>query len=98
MYYSKMERLNIVLDIVNKLKNFETTQKTIINLYDENMCSFISNLKIIFDSYVKQDETKLTDYKGELLFEEINKNIIYYLPVKKKDKPLFVIKGKENKH
>ena len=93
-----MERLQIVLDIVNKLKNFETTQKTIINLYDENMCSFIGPLKIVFDSYVKQDETKLTDYKGELLFEEINKNIIYHLPVKKKDKPLFVIKGKKNKN
>jgi hypothetical protein len=89
-----MERLQIVLEIVNKLKNYKCTNNTIINLYNENLCHFIVELKQIFDQYVKQDEEKLEDYKGTLFFEEINKNIEYFLPCRKTAKPLFVIKGK----
>lgn len=95
MFYNKMERLEIVLQIVNKLKNFQSTNNTIINLYDENLCSFITELKQIFDKYIKQDEQNLKDYKGILYFEEINKNIEYFLPCGKNTKPLFVIRGKK---
>jgi len=93
MFYSKIERLQIVLEIVNKLKNFKCKNNTIINLYDDNLCSFIGELKEIFNSYIKQDETKLIDYKGKLYFEEIDKKIEYFLPCRKNKKSLFVIRG-----
>ena len=93
MFYSKIERLQIVLEIVNKLKNFKCKNNTIINLYDDNLCSFIKELKEIFNNYIKQDENKLIDYKGNLYFEEIDKKIEYFLPCKKNKKSLFVIKG-----
>jgi len=90
-----MERLQIVLEIVNKLKNFHCKNNTIINLYDENLCQFITELKEIFDKYIKQEESNLIDYKGILYFQEINKNIEYFLPCRKNEKSLFVIKGKK---
>ena len=93
MFYSKIERLQIVLEIVNKLKNFKCKNNTIINLYDDNLCSFIKELKEIFNNYIKQDENKLIDFKGNLYFEEIDKKIEYFLPCKKNKKSLFVIKG-----
>ena len=92
MFYSKMERLEIVLEIVNKLKNFKSKNNTTINLYDDNLCSFIGELKEIFNNYIKQDENKLIDYKGNLYFEEIDKKIEYFLPCKKNKKSLFVIR------
>lgn len=95
MFYNKMERLQIVLQIVHKLKNFKCSNNTIINLYNENLCHFITELKQIFDQYVKQDEGNLVDFQGTLFFEEINKHIEYFLPCRKNTKePLFVIKGK----
>jgi hypothetical protein len=92
MFYSKIERLQIVLEIVNKLKNFKCKNNTIINLYDDNLCSFIKDLKEIFNNYIKQDENKLIDFKGNLYFEEIDKKIEYFLPCRKNKKSLFVIK------
>jgi len=93
MFYSKIERLQIVLEIVNKLKNFKCKNNTIINLYDDNLCNFIGELKEILNNYIKQDETKLMDYKGNLHFEEIDKKIEYFLPCRKNKKSLFVIRG-----
>ena len=93
MFYSKIERLQIVLEIVNKLKNFKSKNNTIINLYDDNLCSFIKELKEIFNNYIKQEETKLIDYKGNLYFEEIDKKIEYFLPCRKNKKYFFVIRG-----
>lgn len=93
MFYSKIERLQIVLEIVNKLKNFKCKNNTIINLYDDNLCNFIGELKEILNNYIKQDETKLMDYKGNLYFEEIDKKIEYFLPCRKNKKSLFVIRG-----
>ena len=94
MFYTKMERLQIVLEIVNKLKNYRCTNNTIIDLYNENLCQFITELKQIFDKYIKQEEPDLIDYKGILYFEEINKNLEYFLPCRKNEKSLFVIRGK----
>ena len=94
MFYNKMERLQIVLQVVNTLKNFRCNNNTIIDLYNENICQFITELKQIFDKYIKQEEPNLIDYKGILYFQEINKNIEYFLPCKKNMEPLFVIKGK----
>ena len=93
MFYSEIERLKIVLQIVNKLKQFKCTNNKIINLYNENLCHFITELKQIFETYIKQEEPNLIDFKGILYFEEINKNIEYFLPCRKHIEPLFVIKG-----
>ena len=46
MFYNKMERLEFVLQIVNKLKNFQSTNNTTINLYNENLCHFITELHL----------------------------------------------------
>jgi len=89
-----MERLQIVLEIVSKLKNFRCKNNTIIDLYNENLCHFVKELKQIFDKYIKQEEPNLIDYEGILYFQEINKNIEYFLPCRKNMEPLFVIKGK----
>ena len=96
MYYTQAERLNIVVDIATKLKNFKTKNGQIVNLYSDNLCSFITDFKQICNSYVKQDETKLADFRGTLEFEEIDRTIEYVLPVKKHDEPLFVIRSKIN--
>lgn len=96
MLNSKMERLEIVLEIINKLKNFKSKNNTIINLYDENLCSFIKELKEIFKEYINQDDKSvdnIKDFKGNLNFEEIDKKIEYFLPCKKNKKSLFVIRG-----
>ena len=96
MYYTKLERLQIILDIVDKLKNFKCKNNTIVNLYNENLCSFIPKFKEISNKYVKQNEENLNDFKGFLEFEEINKRIEYFFTCFKKDKPLFVIRGDIN--
>jgi len=86
MFYSKIERLQIVLEIVNKLKNFKCKNNTIINLYDDNLCSFIKELKEIFNNYIKQDDINIDNikyFKGNLYFEEIDKKIEYFYLVKK---------------
>ena len=95
MFNNKMERLNIVLGIIHKLKNFKTSNNKVINLYDDNLCHFIVELKEIFKNYIKQEESTLNDYKGIRYFQEIDKNIEYLLPCKKKDSPLFVIRGEK---
>lgn len=86
--------MKLFCKIVKKLKIFQSTNKTTINLYNEKLCHFITELKQIFDKYIKQEEPNLNDYKGILYFEEINKNIEYFLPCRKNTEPLFVIKGK----
>jgi len=53
MYNNKKERLQIVLDIINKLKKYKCKNNTYINLYDDNLCHFITELKIIFKNYNK---------------------------------------------
>jgi hypothetical protein len=93
MYYIKIERLEIVLDIVKKLKNYKCRNNTTIDLYNEHLCSFVAEFKEICNKYVKQDDSKLEDYKGSLDFQEINKKIEYFLPCKKNKAPLFVIRG-----
>ena len=94
MYYTKKERLEIVLDIAKKLKNFKCKNGEIMNLYDD-CYSFIIEFKKICNDYVNQEDDKVIEYKGELEFEEIGKRIEYMFPAKNK-KPLFVIRG--NKH
>lgn len=91
-YNNKSERLSIVLDIVKKLKNYKLKNGSTLNLYNPELCSFVNEFKKITNEYIKQNDNYVIDYKGILLFEEINKNIEYILPAKKSDNPLFVIR------
>jgi len=86
--YSKIERLKIVLDIMNKLKKF-TINNEIIDLYNSNY-SFIIELKNITNIYIKEG----TNQKGFLEFKEIDKTIEYIFPQKNYKKSLFVIRMK----
>tara|TARA_B000000477_G_C6053204_1_gene211144 strand:- start:46 stop:330 length:285 start_codon:yes stop_codon:yes gene_type:complete len=94
MYYSQNERVNIVIDIINKLKNFKTKNGNIVNLYNSNLCSFIDEFKNITNQYIKQEENNLKGFKGKLYFEEIDKFIEYNLPIKNTEKALFVFRLK----
>tara|TARA_B000000441_G_C21732577_1_gene347449 strand:- start:42 stop:326 length:285 start_codon:yes stop_codon:yes gene_type:complete len=94
MYYSQKERVNIVIDIINKLKNFKTKNGNTVNLYNSNLCSFIDEFKNITNQYIKQDENNLKGFKGKLYFEEIDKFIEYNLPIKNTEKALFVFRLK----
>ena len=94
IFYSKMERLHIVLDIVEKLRKFKCGDNSIINLYDDGLCDFVQPLKLVFENYIKQSDDSPIEYKGTLFFTEINKNIEYLLPNIKPTPSLFVIRGK----
>ena len=90
--YNKEERLKIVIDIINKLKNFNIGDKSnneIINLYNSNY-SFITEFKDITHRYIKEGNIE----KGFLEFQEIGKKIEYNFPQKNYKKPLFVIRFK----
>lgn len=94
-YKSKEERLQIILDIVRKLKNFPTTTGTKIDLYN---CDFpaMAQLKIIFNRYINQDDSdlkSLVSESGKIPFPEINRKIQYILPVKKDASPTFILKA-----
>ena len=84
--YTKMERLKIVLDIINKLKNFNINNE-IIDLYSSDY-SFIKEFKEITNKYVKDGGV----HKGFLDFIEIGKKIEYNFPEKNYKKPLFVFR------
>ena len=87
--YTKKERLNIVLDIINKLKMFNLNDGTTIDIYNSNY-SFINEFKLITNNYIKDG----LHVKGFLEFEEIGKKIEYIFPEKNYKKPLFVIRMK----
>ena len=72
-YYSQKERLEIVLNITNKLKNYELKNGKTIDLYNENLCEFIREFKEITNKYIKQDENNLKELKVKLKFTEIKK-------------------------
>ena len=74
------------------LKNYKLKNGSTLNLYNPELCSFVNEFKKITNEYIKQNDNYVIDYKGILLFEEINKNIEYILPAKKSDNPLFVIR------
>jgi len=95
MSYSQKEKINIVLDIVKKLKNFKLINNQYIDLYDEQKFTFVKEFKLICNQYIK-DTDNIKEYKGVLYFEEIDKKIEYYLPNVKGRKSLFVIRKKNN--
>ena len=84
-YYSQNERIKIVVDIVKKLVNYNT-EGGIINLYNEEY-SYVKEFKQITNDYIHNEKT----YSGILEFLEIGKKLEYYLPIRKKNKPKFII-------
>ena len=80
-------RLKIATEIVSNLKTFTNERGQSINLYNDEY-TFIPKLKIILNKYILEGG----EYKGKLKFEEIDRNIEYYLPAKSNKNPLFVIR------
>ena len=87
--YSKNERLQIILEIMGKLKNFNINNETI-DLYNSNY-SFMKELKQITNIYINNGLSQ----KGFLEFTEIDKQIEYNFPQKNYKKSLFVIRMKK---
>ena len=84
--YSQNERIKIVLDIVKKLVHYNAKDGQIINIYSDEY-SYVKEFKQITNDYIHNEKT----YSGILDFVEINKKIEYYLPIRKKNKPKFII-------
>jgi hypothetical protein len=95
-FRTRQERLQIVLDIAKKLRNYELQNGSTMDLYNDQY-SFIPELKNIFNEYVKQDDELPLDFSGLLRFEEIGKDIEYILPSTQNKLPLFVIRIKNKK-
>lgn len=92
---NKNERLTIVLDIVKKLKSFYSSENTIIDLYNQQFPTIIK-LKSVFNEYINQDDSHpslIYGLNGTLDFPEINKKIIYILPVKKDSTSTFILRS-----
>jgi hypothetical protein len=93
-YYTKIEKLNIILDIAKKLKNFKGKNNQIVDLYKDEI-SFIEDFKNISNEYIKYtplDNNDIKEFKGSFDFIEIGKRIDYIFPILKKEEPLFVIR------
>ena len=88
-YWNRQEKVEMCLDIANKLRSFQNQQGIPVDLFQEHY-SFVPKLKKIFADFI--DDTK--DYSGVLEFEEIGKHIKYHFPISKKKKATFVIKIK----
>ena len=86
--YTASEKLKIITDITDKLKNFNSGRGAV-NLFNDQY-SFVSKLKNIIRMYLSED----IEYSGFLDFDEIGKKIEYSFPVYKNDQPLFVIRIK----
>jgi hypothetical protein len=87
-YLTQLDKLQITLDIIYKLRNFEGPNGKI-DLFDEKY-TFIPKIKQIFNDYIHSDR----EFKGSIAFEEIGKFIDYRLPNMNNKQPLFVIRMK----
>ena len=85
-YLTSSQKLQITLDIVQKLRAFEGPHGPV-NLFNDEY-SFVPELKKIFKEYIKSDK----QFKGTLEFKEIGKFIEYRLPIMNTKQPLFVIR------
>ena len=83
----QVERLAVATEIVTNLKSFTNSNGQPVNLYNDDY-TFIPILKAILNKYILEGGV----YEGKLKFEEIDRNIEYYLPAKSHRKSLFVIK------
>lgn len=74
---SKIDRLKIMLDVRDKLRNFMTSTFDKINLWDTDF-SAIKELKKVFKEYISSE----IGFSGEIKFVEIDRVIVYKLPIK----------------
>lgn len=87
LLYSQSDKVKIIIDIANQLKNFPTVNESTINLFMEQY-TYYDEWKKISNKYIKTDVVM----KGTILFEEIGRKIEYYLPIVKGEDPLFVMR------
>jgi len=81
------DKIKIVSDIINKLKNHIGKDGNIINLYKPEY-SYYSRLKKDFNEYIKNEYS----ISNKIKFEEINCYLEYTLPIKKIHNSIFIVK------
>tara|TARA_X000000950_G_scaffold100480_2_gene127018 strand:+ start:7307 stop:7591 length:285 start_codon:yes stop_codon:yes gene_type:complete len=89
MYYSKEEKVKIIVDIIKKLKTFPTKNGSTIDLYNKEY-NFVEKFKTISMNWVN---TEHSEFEGSIYFEELNKYFEYNFPSKKNTEPLFVLRN-----
>jgi hypothetical protein len=89
--YIKKERLMVIMDIINKLRNFVGESGETVNLYNEEY-SAVKQLKIDFDAYLNQDDETSITIENSVKFEELNRKIQYRLPAFSPHEPMFIMK------
>lgn len=94
MFYTKEERMQIVMDTVKSMKQFRSKNGKIVDLYNENMFYFVKDLKKIFNDYVKQDDSlgNIVEFAGTLDFAEVSKIVEYKFPADRNVEPVFMIR------
>lgn len=94
MFYTKEERMQIVMDTVKSMKQFRSKNGKIVDLYNENMFYFVKDLKKIFNDYVKQDDSlgNIVEFAGTLDFVEVSKIVEYKFPADRSVEPVFMIR------
>ena len=90
MYYSKKDKVKIILDIIYKLKNFPSTTGSTINLYNDQYL-FYSRFKEITNKWINEH---YSSFKGSIPFEELGTHFEYFFPCKKQEDVLFVLRKK----
>ena len=88
MYYTKEEKVEIIIDIIKKLKKFPTKNQSTIDLYNKEY-SYVEKFKTISMDWIKNEKS---EYKGSIYFEELNKYFEYNFPSKSNIEPLFVLR------
>ena len=88
MYYTKEEKVKIIVDIIKKLKKFPTKNQSTIDLYNKEY-SYVEKFKTISMEWINNENT---EFKGSIYFEELNKYFEYKFPSKNNIEPLFVLR------
>lgn len=91
--YNQVERLEIVMDIVYKLKHFKDANGNVVDHYTSHF-SFVPEFKQICNAYIKQPEESAQSFHGFIDFYEQRRVIEYKLPINKPEKSLFVFRVK----
>lgn len=92
-YKTRKERLDLVLDIVKKLRAFPMNDyHGTIDIYSAAFPA-IAEVKQIFRNYIGQDDVNPCGYSGKIAFPELNKTIEYILPISKHAQSLFVFRA-----
>ncbi len=90
MYYTKVDKINIILDIIKKLKTFPSVNETTINLYNDQYL-FYSRFKELSNKWINEDKSY---FSGKIYFEELGTHFEYIFPKETCDEPLFVLRKK----